>query len=198
MDAGEKVVAVPGAGAGLAPASVVAQGPVTGAVEPVRAVPGGEVAAAAKVEDLPGAKCKRTGQEERRLQRHKEPGNGGERRGEPQFSLQPSSRPSAGDNLDKRQIQVLNSLVDLGRILVAHCDALNSSVFEGKAHGGLTIVPIGELAFSNELHTDDTHAILANLLDVRDYFTHIAGTRSVVIFGIHGGALVIHPYHGDL
>src|ERR1700675_429857 len=99
--------------------------------------------------------------------------------------------------LGECQIQIFDRLVDLPSVLVADCNAIDTGVLERESHGRLTVLTV-ERTLSHKLHADYAHSFFAYLLDVDDDFGDVAQSVGVVILGVHSGALVIHPDHGDI
>src|SRR6267143_1865323 len=99
--------------------------------------------------------------------------------------------------LSECQIQILDRLVDLRSVLVADCNAIDTGVLERESHCRLAVLTV-ERTLSHKFHTDYAHSFFACLLDVGDNFGDVAQSVSVVILGVHSGALVIHPDHSDV
>jgi hypothetical protein len=100
--------------------------------------------------------------------------------------------------LRKRQVEILNGFVNFCGVLVADRDAVDTCIPEGELHCGLAVFTLGEGTLAHELHADHAHAIFADLLHVCNHLAYISQARSVVVFGVHPHALMIHPDHGNL
>src|SRR5580700_5968434 len=99
--------------------------------------------------------------------------------------------------LGESQIQILDGLVDLRRVLVADGNAIDTGVPERESHSRLAVLTV-ERTFSRKFHADYAHSFFAYLLDVVDNFGDVAQSVGTVILGVHSDALVIHPDHGDI
>ena len=75
--------------------------------------------------------------------------------------------------LGECQIQILYRLVDLRRILVADCNAIDSGVLERESHCRLAVLTV-ERTLSHKFHADYAHSFFAYLLDVGDNFRDVA------------------------
>ena len=71
------------------------------------------------------------------------------------------------------RVQVLDRFVDLARGLVADGHAIDARMAEREPHRLPPVLAI-ERAFARQLHGDDAHSLLADLLDPRDDLGHIS------------------------
>jgi hypothetical protein len=99
--------------------------------------------------------------------------------------------------LCQRQIEIVNRLVYFRRVLIANRDAIHTRIPERELHCGLAVCTLGERALAHQLHADYAHSVLADLLHMCNHFVYISQAGSVVVFGIHPHALMIHPDHGN-
>src|SRR5579871_794007 len=110
----------------------------------------------------------------------------------------PRTLVSANARSGESQIEILDSLVNFGGVLVANRDAIHARIVEREAHGSFAVLARGKRAFTDQLHTNDAEALGLHLPGVLHHFADIAWAAGVVVPGVHLGAFVIHADHGDL
>jgi hypothetical protein len=97
-------------------------------------------------------------------------------------------------------VEVVDGFVDFLGGFAAYGDAVDAGGLDGEAHGGLAVgLGVFKLASTDELHADDAHAFLLDLLDVGDDFVAMVGVVAVHVgVAVHAGAVVVDADERDL
>src|SRR5882724_4989906 len=85
--------------------------------------------------------------------------------------------------LSQCQIQVLDRFVDLRRVLIPDCNAVDARVLKRESHCRLAVLPV-ERTLAHKFHADYAHSFFSYLLDLGDNFRDVTQSASVVILGV--------------